>query len=248
MLSVVACVLLCMLVNSIDTGEGVKLLLSFVVTFFCCGFVCVFIFAEGENCAKMVNFESPKIKLYFKQLVPCIKDGMLFGFIVAFMYAVVTITFPYYYHMWIPEDGSQGSMLGLFFLALVFWTLVICLLSFTWFLPVRSLMHNNFLKCLKKSFIIFFDNPGFTLVVALNNLLLLALSVVFIGLFPGFTGINLANTNALRLRLYKYDWYEVNPGMTKEQRKEVPWDDLLANDKQTLGPRKFRSFIFPWKE
>lgn len=58
----------------------------------------------------------------------------------------------------------------------------------------------------------------------------------------------ITTSGALKLRLYKYDWYEVNPGMTKEQRRDVPWQELIEKDKRILGPRKWKSFIFPWKE
>ena len=62
------------------------------------------------------------------------------------------------------------------------------------------------------------------------------------------TGIMITNMNAFRLRMYKYDWLEVNPDLTMEERKDVPWDALIAKDKKTLGPRPLKSFIFPWKE
>ena len=241
-------VFMCIGVNAIPVSEAWKNVLSFIAMFIACGIVCVFVFAEGDNCAKIANFESGSYKNYFTQLVPSIKDGLFFGFFLALLVAIITVSFPYYFRIWMPADGSKGSFFGLLCMSIVFWFVLISLIALQWFLPIRSLMHNNFRKCFKKSFIIFFDNPGFSIVVALNNLLLIVLSIVCFGMIPSFAGITLANTEALRLRLYKYDWYEVNPGMTKEQRKQVPWEDLIANDKETLGPRKFKSFIFPWKE
>ena len=76
----------------------------------------------------------------------------------------------------------------------------------------------------------------------------MALTIITFGLIPGLNGINLTCTNALRLLLYKYDWIEVNPTLTRKEQKDVPWDDLLVNDRRTLGPRTLRSFIFPWKD
>lgn len=239
---------LCFGANAIPVLNGWKEIITLVAFFLACGIVSVFIFAEGDNCAKVANFETPSIKNYFKNIVPSIKDGLFFGFLIAFLITVVFVSIPYYFNIWVPEDGKKGSILGLLCMAVVFWTVVIMLLSLQWFLPIRSLMHNNFKKCFKKSFLIFFDNPGLSIVVALNSILLIVLSVFCIFIIPGFTGVTLAQTNALRLRLYKYDWYEVNPGMTKQQRKQIPWDELLDNDKQTLGPRKFRNFLFPWKD
>ena len=52
----------------------------------------------------------------------------------------------------------------------------------------------------------------------------------------------------IRLLLYKYDWIEVNPGLSAKERKNVPWNDLLAKDRKLLGPRTLKGFFFPWKE
>ena len=118
-----------------------------------------------------------------------------------------------------------------------------------WFIPIRALMHNNFAKCFKKSFIILFDNTGFTLAYSLYNLILLVLSVVCIGFFPSMAGILIGNTNALRILLYKYDYLEEHPELkTKKERRQIPWDDLISEDRDMLGPRPIRSFLFPWKD
>ena len=132
---------------------------------------------------------------------------------------------------------------------MICWIDLFIILAFQWFIPIRSLMHNNFKKCLKKSFLIFFDNKGFTFLTALYNLVLIAISVFFIGFIPSFSGILLANTNALRIRLYKYDYLEEHPELeTRAEQKQIPWEELIYEDREALGPRKFKSFIFPWKE
>mgnify|MGYP007070207038 CR=1 FL=1 len=229
-------------------GEESGILLFYLALFVSSAVIWVFIFAEGENAAKIANFESPKFSLYFKQLVPCIKDGALFGLFGAFLVSVATISMPYYFRMWLPSDGSQGSFVGLLFLSFIFWFEVVSIFSLQWFLAIRNLMHNSFLKCLKKSYILFFDNTLFSIGLGFVNLLNLLLTIFTLGMIPGFHGMNITVTNALRLRLYKYDWIEVNPNLTKKERKYVPWDELLARDKATLGPRNWRSFIFPWKD
>ena len=33
----------------------------------------------------------------------------------------------------------------------------------------------------------------------------------------------------------------------KEKRASVPWDELIADDKESLGQRKLSSFLCPWK-
>ena len=47
---------------------------------------------------------------------------------------------------------------------------------------------------------------------------------------------------------YKYDWIEVNPGLSAKERKNVPWNDLLAKDRKLLGQRTLKGFFFPWKD
>ena len=62
-------------------------------------------------------------------------------------------------------------------------------------------------------------------------------------------GILIADTNALRVLLYKYDYLEEHPELkTRSQRRQIPWNDLLAEDRDILGPRPIRSFLFPWKD
>jgi hypothetical protein len=80
------------------------------------------------------------------------------------------------------------------------------------------------------------------------QLFLTVCAVLGVGLIPGAAGILLAQQNAFRLLMYKYDWLETQ---SEEEylkaRKNVPWDELLAEDMESLGPRTFRNFIFPWK-
>ena len=50
-------------------------------------------------------------------------------------------------------------------------------------------------------------------------------------------------------RLYKYDYLEEHPELTtKKERRHIPWEELIYEDRETLGPRKLKSFIFPWKD
>ena len=244
----VAGLALCYFVSAIPGTEGFKMLYQIIMFFIVMAVLGALVFAEGDNAAKIANFGTAKVGAYFSNIGSSFKDGALFGLFVALLSAVAFVTIPFYFRIWIPADGSEGSTWGLALLAIVFWLLVITVLALQWFLPIRSLMHNPFLKCLKKCYILFFDNVGFTIALFLNNLLLILISIFTIGLIPSISGITLANTNALRLRLYKYDWIEVNPRLTKEQLRDVPWDELLQTDKETLGPRKLKSFFFPWKQ
>jgi len=243
-----ACLGIWLLAGSVTVPAAFDALYTVILIIITCIIMSVVVLAEGENAAKIADFEAPHFGIYFKNLVPCLKDGVLFGLILS-LYIIVAITgIPYYFRVWLPADGSQGSMIGLFLMSIVFWFEVISAFSLQWFVAIRSIMHNDVIKTLKKCYILFFDNAWFTIGMFVNNIVILALSVLTFGLVCGTTGLLISTTNALRLRLYKYDWLEVNPELDKKERKDVPWADLIAKDKKILGPRKFKSFIFPWKE
>ena len=197
--------------------------------------------ASGEVASSAANFGSAHIADFFRAIPSCIADGIRFGLVLAVVGAAAYVCIPFYF--------AQKTLIAIFIGAMFVWLVVLTLLSLQWFVAIRSLMHNDFKKCLKKCFLIFFDNVPFSLFTALYDFFLTVLSVFFFGLLPSLSGITLAQVNALRLRLYKYDYYEAHPELkTSKEKRYIPWDELLQNDKETLGPRSFKSLIFPWKE
>jgi hypothetical protein len=149
----------------------------------------------------------------------------------------------------IPFYLKINSLFGLFLAAVVFWTTVVAVLSFQFFFAIRARLDTKLTKVIKKSFIFFFDNPGFCLFSFIHNAVLLALSVLLAFLFPGPAGILLYLDEALRLRLLKYDWIEENPPAEgSPRRRQIPWDALLIEERERTGTRTLKSFIFPWKD
>jgi len=118
-------------------------------------------------------------------------------------------------------------------------------LSFQYFLAIRARIGKNNIVSVKKSFIIFADNTGFSITMFVLLLAQAALSVILAFLLPGPGGILLFVDEALRLRLLKYDWLEEHPG---ENRKKIPWEALLIDERERTGSRTLRNFIFPWKD
>lgn len=209
-----------------------------------CILICSVGFAAGKNAAKIANFNAPRYSEFFREILSSLKSSALLGLFLGALICIAAVSLPFYLRMW----SSSKNFVWFVFMILIFWFLVTTFFALQWFLPIRSLMNNGFKKCLKKSYIIFLDNIGFTFALSFVNLLNLLLTVFTFGLYPGMTGIVITNTNALRLLLYKYDWIEVNPGLSAKERKNVPWNDLLAKDRKLLGPRTLKGFIFPWKE
>ncbi|MBP3710781.1 MAG: hypothetical protein J6I73_10360, partial [Treponema sp.] len=176
-----------------------------------------------------------------KAIPSAAKDGALFGILLGAIAAAAYVCIPFYF--------AQGNLFGIFVGAMFAWLVLFIVLSLQWFVALRSLLHNSFKKCIKKCFFIFFDNVGFSIFMAVYNLFLVIISVLLFGMLPSFAGITLAQVNALRLRLYKYDYLETHSEfVTAKERKRIPWAELLANDKEIFGKRSFKSLIFPWKE
>lgn len=205
----------------------------------------ILLFAYGANGAKMANFESPSFGTFFRAFTYVWKIGFLSGALLTLAILVIRMGILYYL-----------SLGGIFIILLAFlgWFLLISIMALQWFIPLYFLQEQNgFKKCLKKSFIIFFDNPWFSVGCFIYNVLLSVLSCMIFLLAPGFLGLNLSMTNALRLRLKKYDWLEEmeekESGFmnNRDKRYNVPWDELIAEDVESLGPRKLGSFLFPWK-
>lgn len=212
---------------------------SFPIT---CIIFSILVFAFGDLAAKIANFEGIHLLDYFKNIPKVLKDATIFGFLLSLFIMLSIFCFRFYF---IQNKSIPYAFVG----AIILWVDIFVLLSLQWFIPFRSLMKNDLKKCLKKSFIVFFDNTGFTIMMALYNFVLFLLSIFFIGLIPSMSGILISCTNALRLRLYKYDYLEEHPELkTKKERKNIPWEELIYEDRETLGPRTFRSFLFPWKD
>jgi hypothetical protein len=93
------------------------------------------------------------------------------------------------------------------------------------------------LQSLKKCAVIFFDNTGFCIFS-------LALNIIFVVLIiPCPCWSLLFLDEGLRLRLLKYDWLE----RQESGQAPIPWNELLAEEREKTGNRSWRDFLFPWK-
>ena len=163
--------------------------------------------------------------------------GLAMGFFIFLLYIVATIIFPFYL-------GIE-SLFGLVFAAIVFWATVFAMISLQFYFTVYVRLGSKINKSIKKCLIISLDNSGFSLFVLLHNTVVLIISIVFVFLFPGPVGVLLYLDEALRLRLLKYDWLENNPDAN---RRKIPWDAILIEEREKTGTRSLRNFIFPWKD
>jgi len=165
--------------------------------------------------------------------------GLVLGLAGFIFFLMIKIVIPFYFEI--------NSIVGLILGILLFWTLVMTLISFQFFYAIRARLDTRPLKIIKKCFIIFFDNSLFSIFCLMYSMVTLALSPAF--LLPGPAGTLLFLDEALRLRLLKYDWLEANPpDMNSRKRLVIPWDAILIEEREKTGTRTFRNFIFPWRD
>lgn len=197
--------------------------------------------AFGELANSIADFGGSKIVDFFKHVPGVLKDSFFLTIFIIVVGGVSIFSIQFYL--------QQNSLLYFAMAALIFWIDLFIILAFQWFVPIRSEFHNNFKKIIKKCFIMLFDNTACTLIMAIYNLFLTVISIFFVGFVPSLTGILISNANFFRIRLYKYDYLEEHPELqTKQEKKQIPWEELIYEDRETLGPRKLKSFLFPWKE
>ncbi len=190
---------------------------------------------------QLVNYQSVTIKDFFSEIQKTWLDGMVFtameGLIIFFCVFIIPYAFSF--------QSFIGTCAG--FCAV--WLCITVQLALLWYLPVKSRFKESFTASIKKSFILFFDNTGFTVFMLWYSLFLIVITPVFAFFVPGPAGIIFAWNNALKLRMYKYDWYTAHPEIpVKEARKHIPWETLLEEEREILGNRTLRNLIFPWKD
>lgn len=220
--------------------ENIAGVLSLGIFVLVSGLVMIPLFAYSQCAYKIADFRFVKLKDIFADIGKVWKTAFLFGIVISALLLFVFVGFPFYLKM--------GSTVGILLAAMVFWFAAVCILALQWFIPLYTQMPANFMKILKKCFIILFDNTNFSFFMFVYSLVIFVLSGILLFFVPGLSGILINYNNALRLRLYKYDWLEEHPEITgKQAKKMIPWKKLIAEDEEALGPRNIRNFLFPWK-
>lgn len=185
----------------------------------------------------ITNYESAEWRNFWEYLKETWPAGLVLGTIYLLHAFLVSVAIPVY--------GNMQGILGLAALAFLFWASVIWLISSLFYFPIRSRLDTKIGKVLKKCFIVFFDNTGFAIYTAIGFVVIGILSVFTAFLLPGLAGLLIWVQAGMKLRLYKYDYLEEHP---ETQRRDIPWDELLLDDRDRVGKRTLRGMIFPWKE
>jgi len=182
----------------------------------------------------------------FEETLPAMRralvPGLQLGIIGVAIAVVAGVGLPFYM-----GQGLFGSLAA----GILAWTGIALVIALQYYLPLRFRLGGGFFKNLRKSFILFFDNPLFSLFLFAWSLAAMIVSAFLAFLVPGAAGVSLAQNDALRLKLKKYDWLESRnkgEGRAAGQRTDIPWKELLAEEEELLGPRSLKGMIFPWKE
>lgn len=185
----------------------------------------------------LVHYNSPEIKDILGHLKKSWKTSLILGVVVCFFYFVCITGFRFY--------GALGNVMGLVGMAFLFWIFVIVSVALIFFFPAMNNLDRDFTKIVKKSFILFFDNTGTAIVLALMMLLNAVVSVALALILPGIGGILILQESAMKLLLMKYDYLEENPDA---DRKKIPWNALIREEREKVGKRTLKGTIFPWKD
>ena len=197
----------------------------------------VYLSAAANSIRVISDYSTFSFGDFFKSFKVSWPAGLVMGGFVFLVFIIVSFVLPFYMTM-------EPPLAGLALSAIIFWTTVFALLSFQYYFTVYARLGSNIVKSFKKCVLISMDNTGFSIFLILNNIIALIISVFLAFMFPGPIGVLLYIDEAIRLRLLKYDWLEANPDA---DRKKIPWDALLIEDREKTGTRSFRNFIFPWK-
>jgi hypothetical protein len=203
------------------------------------GIIILFVYAGVVSlfCRDIANYKQAEWGNILRYLKESWRSSLVLGLINVGIVVVGTVGFPTYMAM--------ENMLGWAAMVFLMWAIVIWLLASQFYFPIRGQLDSKVGKILRKSFILFFDNTFLAIVLAIGAIIATGVSALTAFLIPGIGGLLIWYQVALKLRLYKYDYLEENPGAN---RRQIPWDALLIDDREKVGKRTFRGMIFPWKE
>ena len=146
----------------------------------------------------------------------------------------------------IPFYLSYGSPFTFILAVIIFWVLLLVLLGLLYYYPLAIRMNQDSpLKTAKKALLIVADNIWFSLFLAIYQIVLFVITIFFATIMPGIAGLALSRQVAITLLMLKYDYLEEHP---QTKKNEIPWDELLYDERDKIGHRSLRSLIFPWKD
>jgi hypothetical protein len=180
-------------------------------------------------------------RVFFTYLVRSWKQSVVNALLTLLMLAIIRYVILYYFISFI----QRGSLIDLFFGGIVLSVWLNLFLISLYFFPASFRINRKVIKSLQASYILFFQNIGFTCGMLTVVILLVPVSFLLFFMLPGPAAIILWINVCVKIRLYKHDYLEAHPGADK---KSIPWEELLLEDEEKIGKRTIRGLIFPWKQ
>jgi uncharacterized membrane protein YesL len=185
----------------------------------------------------MAEYKKPTARDFLEHFKSSFKMSLLYGALSGVFICILVFLISFYM-------GIE-NFFGAAAFAFLFWGGVIWLAASQYVFPIYFGLDKKFFKIIKKSFLIFFDNPIFTIGLLIGSLIIIGVSIPLFGMIPGIFTIQLWLNAGLKLRLYKYDYIEAKGA---DAKVKIPWDSLLVEEKEKVGKRTLKGMIFPWKE
>ena len=202
-------------------------------------FALFFIYTGAVN--RMIRQYADSSRASFSDFMPHLKSSwrssLLFSVLVLAIFLMTKLSFHY-----IKLATGLVSALGF---GMLFWLIVIGLMSLPYFFPFEARSNGNFGTALKKALLMFIDNILFSFALLIGAFIIAGISSFFLFIIPGIGMLLLWYHAAVRLRLAKYDYLAQNPNTS---RWNIPWQEILKADMARLRSRTLKRLIFPWLE
>jgi hypothetical protein len=182
------------------------------------------------------DYKQPGLNDFIRFAKKSWKTGLIFSLIISAYLLMLSVIIPFYLNM-----NSIGGLIVIVFLV---WISCAFILALQYYFVINARLENDGIKLIKKCFILFLDNPGFSVVLAAGSVIIIILSGCFGFLLPGFSTVSLWLNTGLKLRLFKYDYLAAHP---ENLRGVIPWNELIQDDYDAVGKRTLKGMIFPWK-
>jgi hypothetical protein len=201
--------------------------------------IIIFIFSGGASgIAKDISdYRNPQFVDLFTHIKKSYLSSVFFALLSSVLFFPQNMILNFYGKL---NSNISTPVLTLFLLFNMIW-----ILSCQYFFPVQSNLDKRFMKIIKKMLLVFFDNFLFSILIFIIGLVIFIFSAALIFLLPGLSFVFLLWNVTLKTLLYKYEFLENHPNFN---RKRIPWDTILTEEKEKLGKRKLKGLVFPWKE
>jgi uncharacterized membrane protein YesL len=195
--------------------------------------------AAGAMTRLIADYEKPSFGAFVRALKETWKPSLIFGLVQGALLGLILNAASVYLH-------NMDNLLNPLLFFILFWIYLTWLMASQYFYALQSRFDKKLRKNIRKMFIMFFDNPVFTIFgLTTTSLFVFGVSIVLLLVVPGLTAVLLMQAVALKLRVLKYDYLEANP---QADRRKIPWKELLLPDRERVGTRTLKGMFFPWKE